>query len=599
MQVPLVSVLITSYNREKYIGTAIESVLAQSQDDFELIICDNASQDRSVEIAQRYAADPRVHIHINPKNIGQFPNRNLAAHLAKGKYLKYVDSDDAIYPHCLEVMTHMMDRYPNAGMLLCAWSDNDPYYPFELSPLEAYRRCFIRGERMSNSPLTTMYRRDAFEYLGGFEEERWPLAGDWDLILRIARYYRVVIAPTGFGFYREHTGQISAELIAKHPNFTSEGLSVSLNALRNADCPLPPDERKWAMGKVLKGLLIYCCALALKQKRVQTALWFFNNLTIKPKEGLSLFKIKKPAFSIPQFRSEPDWNDYPRVRADRLESSLLPLPITDGVSIIIAGEGNTFAWEKTIRAALVQSEQSVEIILISAPECSNPGPLITSKYPQLRVLECTESDLWSARNRASKEANCNYLKFVEPGTFLYPYLAEFDAHTLRTFDKIDFIIKAQLGSVPCLSVLDAHQSIACDLYTGWRVLSVPLSCTLIRKTTFTSLGGFNPSLGDWAAYEFFFRLAVACGTVHGMLGLCSSESNKCSKATGHIPHLLADHLDKILIKEFGRPPASAAWSSHLQKNALSYCQHAVQAHNWEWVRYPWARNPNGDNAEMQ
>ena|SRR5674476_1029541 len=88
---PAVSVLMTAYNREKYIAEAIESVLAQTFTDFELVVVDDGSKDHTVDIARRYSKDPRVSVHINEKNLGDYPNRNRAASLARGRYLKYLD----------------------------------------------------------------------------------------------------------------------------------------------------------------------------------------------------------------------------------------------------------------------------------------------------------------------------------------------------------------------------------------------------------------------------------------------------------------------------------------------------------------------------
>src|SRR6266404_3983608 len=118
MPPPTVSVLTTAYNREKYIAQAIESVLASSFKDFELIIVDDCSKDHTVEIARRYTGDSRVQIHVNERNLGQFQNRNHAASLARGKYLKYLDSDDFIYPHGVAVMVDAMERFPDAALAL-------------------------------------------------------------------------------------------------------------------------------------------------------------------------------------------------------------------------------------------------------------------------------------------------------------------------------------------------------------------------------------------------------------------------------------------------------------------------------------------------
>ena len=88
---PLVSILMTAYNREKYIAEAIKSVLSSTFINFELIIVDDASVDNTVAIAQTYAAnDNRLKVYINEKNIGDYPNRNKAAGYATGTFITYV-----------------------------------------------------------------------------------------------------------------------------------------------------------------------------------------------------------------------------------------------------------------------------------------------------------------------------------------------------------------------------------------------------------------------------------------------------------------------------------------------------------------------------
>ena len=105
MHAPTVSVLMTSYNHEQYIGAAIESVLASTFADFELIVVDDCSLDQTAALAHQYArTDRRIHVVTNDKNLGDYPNRNQAASYATGTYLKYLDADDLLYPHSL--VTH-------------------------------------------------------------------------------------------------------------------------------------------------------------------------------------------------------------------------------------------------------------------------------------------------------------------------------------------------------------------------------------------------------------------------------------------------------------------------------------------------------------
>src|SRR5580704_2775124 len=116
MSYPLISILMTAYNREKFIAEAIESVLASTFEDFELIIVDDCSIDSTIEIAKTYERnDARIKVYRNENNLGDYPNRNRAASYAKGKYLKYIDADDYIYPWGLQLLIEMMEKFPDAG----------------------------------------------------------------------------------------------------------------------------------------------------------------------------------------------------------------------------------------------------------------------------------------------------------------------------------------------------------------------------------------------------------------------------------------------------------------------------------------------------
>src|SRR5688572_8660952 len=143
MNQPLVSVLMTAYNRENYITEAIESVLSSYYSNFELIISDDCSTDRTVEIAKRYAAkNSKIKVYQNEKNVGDYNNRNKAASYAEGKYLKYLDSDDIMYPHCLSVMITSMEQFPAAGFGLSSPSDPQNPFPICITPRQIYLEHF-------------------------------------------------------------------------------------------------------------------------------------------------------------------------------------------------------------------------------------------------------------------------------------------------------------------------------------------------------------------------------------------------------------------------------------------------------------------------
>ena len=242
---PAVSVLTTCYNREAFIGQAIESVLSSSFADFEYIIVDDCSSDRSAEIAWEYAkADPRVKVHVNEQNLGDYPNRSRAASLARGAYIKYVDSDDIIYPHGLRVMMDCMRRFPAAGLGISRPADVARPFPFCLDPADAYQFHFFGGGLLSNAPLSVVIRRDCFEKVGGFSGKRY--VGDMELWLNLARYHGVVLMPMGLTWWRNHGEQ---EFALEHQNFGSAelGFDIQRAALQHPNCPLSKDKAAAAL----------------------------------------------------------------------------------------------------------------------------------------------------------------------------------------------------------------------------------------------------------------------------------------------------------------------------------------------------------------
>ena len=241
----LVSVLITVFNRENYLAAAIESVLAQTFEGFELIIVDDRSTDRSLEVARSYERDARVRLVVNERNLGDYPNRMRAASLARGRYLKYVDSDDLIYRHSLAIMVEAMEAHPNAalGLSHSAPEDEQPY-PWELTPGEAWRKEFLDRGCLSCGPSGAVIRREAFVAVGGFRD--WGVLNDTDLWYRLAARWPVVLLPPGLVWWRRHEQQEfskdNAALV-----YLERGFALSLEMLSSPECPLPEPERQHAL----------------------------------------------------------------------------------------------------------------------------------------------------------------------------------------------------------------------------------------------------------------------------------------------------------------------------------------------------------------
>jgi len=277
MKAPLVSVLTTAYNREKYIAEAIESVLAQSLSDFELIIVDDGSTDRTVNVARQYLGDPRVRVEVNERNLGDYPNRNRAAELARGRYLKYLDADDIMYPHCLEIMINQMERYPEAGLGFQGYEQHNwpRPLPFRLSPAEVYREHFWGRGILNEGPTGAIIRADVFMEVGRFRPERYT--GDVEFWIRVTRKKPLVMCYAGLVWWRRHAGQEFES--GQTTQVIGRLHQILVSALTAEDCPLAEDERRAALRKIRRQYLRRV-ASAVGHARLNVALSLCRDLRI-------------------------------------------------------------------------------------------------------------------------------------------------------------------------------------------------------------------------------------------------------------------------------------------------------------------------------
>jgi glycosyltransferase involved in cell wall biosynthesis len=234
------TVAITSFNREGYLRDSIESVLSSTFENFELLVVDDASSDGSVELAQSYArTDERVRVVVNESNLGDYPNRNRALELVTTPFLKYHDSDDLMYRHCLETMMDCLREEPTAGFALSsarAWVGGP--CPMLLTPRMAYRREFLGGGLFHCGPSGGLFRTEVLREHGGF-----PLRGaasDFCFWINACRTTPVLLVPGDLFWYRVHDGQEIMKPASARDYATTTG--ESWKALLSEDCPLFGEE---------------------------------------------------------------------------------------------------------------------------------------------------------------------------------------------------------------------------------------------------------------------------------------------------------------------------------------------------------------------
>jgi glycosyltransferase involved in cell wall biosynthesis len=273
---PLVSVLMTAYNREKYIAEAIESVLSSSYRNFELIIVDDCSIDNTVKIAQNFKAkDKRIKVYVNERNLGDYPNRNKAAGYAKGKYLKYVDADDILYKYSLNYMVEAMEKYPDAGLGLgFLIVDDCKPYPIFYTPEETCRTIFLETGFLGYGPSAAIIKRDSFEELGGFPEKQF--VGDQELWFNLALQFPVLKLQPALVWYRVHNGQqIKKERIDLQIN--NLRFCITVNALKKSKSFFNEKEFNHALKKLKRNHARSILRILIVNKKIKEGLMLWKN----------------------------------------------------------------------------------------------------------------------------------------------------------------------------------------------------------------------------------------------------------------------------------------------------------------------------------
>ena len=210
---PKVTVLLPVYNGAAYITAAIQSVLDQTMDDFELLVVDDCSSDDSTAIVAGFG-DPRIRVLRNEQNLGQIGSLNRGLTEARAPYVARLDQDDRCRPERLERQAAVLDAEPRVGLvgtLMDIVDDEDRPISRTRGRLDDYVD-FIFAAVTNQLPLghpSVMFRRDAVLALGGYDGSV-ALAEDQDLWRRLALAgYEARLLQEPLLVYRVHTGQQS------------------------------------------------------------------------------------------------------------------------------------------------------------------------------------------------------------------------------------------------------------------------------------------------------------------------------------------------------------------------------------------------------
>ena len=203
---PLVTVYITNYNYGKFIKKAINSVLNQTFKNYELIIIDDGSKDKSVEIIKEFQNKKKIKI-IYQKNKGLVVSNNLALRLSKAKYIMRLDSDDWLDPHALEIMSNILERDKRISLVF------PDYYEVDKNGkiLRQMRRHNFKKVKLFDQPAhgaCTMIRKENLLDIGGYDEE-FNCQDGYYLWLKFIKKYVVRNVNLPLFYYRQHEKSLS------------------------------------------------------------------------------------------------------------------------------------------------------------------------------------------------------------------------------------------------------------------------------------------------------------------------------------------------------------------------------------------------------
>lgn len=212
MNNPKVSVLIPSFNYANFLPEAIESVLSQTYQDFEIIVVDNSSTDNTVEVVNSYIKkDSRIKLYVNEENIGMFRNYNQALTYANGEYIKFLNADDKFKPTILEKFTNILENNKNVSIVTSKrrrFEDDNDVLDSGFSGIPdrklILKEVFKRGNFIGE-PTSVMFRKKDLN-VGTFNIDL-KMTADFDMWVKLIEIGDIYFVDEVLSYFRIHKGQ--------------------------------------------------------------------------------------------------------------------------------------------------------------------------------------------------------------------------------------------------------------------------------------------------------------------------------------------------------------------------------------------------------
>ena len=304
MKKPLVSVVIATYNRRKYLRYALESILSQTYTNLEVIVVDDGSTDGSENLVKSYN-DKRIK-YIYQENGGQNNAKNTGLCSAKGKYLSILDSDDIWHSQKVEKQVKVLEAKPDVGLVYCGTNiiDEDNNL-IDTQPMVFYRGNVVDKLMMKNflyNGSNAMYRAECIYKTGVFDNSVKRMT-DWDLYLRISLSYNFDYVNEYLLYYRVHNDNMSCGF----EKYEEAGLKI---LERLFDNPLLSKNHKKLRNKAYAARYSYMARryfenaqMSIARKNIQKAFCFSPSVFFKTRLPVLLVSSFLPDELVGKLRS--------------------------------------------------------------------------------------------------------------------------------------------------------------------------------------------------------------------------------------------------------------------------------------------------------
>lgn len=304
---PLFTVATITYNSGRWVRQAIESILASSFTDFELLISDDCSSDDTWDIIQQYS-DPRIKAWRNEENIGEYPNRNKVLAEARGRYLLFVDGDDILYKDSLQRISNYINFFPNPIMIWAIPQPSFIVFPYLVKPETLFLYEYFSLNKWSIIGFAeTFFLVEQLKNIGGFSNRF--VIGDVYVKRKLAMYGNTLLIGSGVCFWRTSLNQASQRARVNY-SILRNTVAIDNAIFADPNFPLSDSQKKQAQQNLKITMVKLTIRNTLLKGRVRDFLTLFKEFEMSIVDFRLLFYKGKYDYDLSCSGENPLFNNY-------------------------------------------------------------------------------------------------------------------------------------------------------------------------------------------------------------------------------------------------------------------------------------------------